>query len=163
MLNVMYGVSFLLCYILITDLWLLMAYTSDLVQCQGLGLGLWMVFFKVSGSGHLLTGSWVFAFSTKEDIDAGMKSGTNQPTGLSTPLELADFVELGDLLVHYVNVDRFLFQCPCCSCFCFMKPKKGKPKEKEAKPKDKEAKPKDKESKETKPKEKEAKDEKKTE
>ncbi|CAN0920279.1 hypothetical protein LINGRAHAP2_LOCUS31944 [Linum grandiflorum] len=22
---------------------------------------------------------------------------------------------------------KFLFQCPCCSCFCFMKPKAGKP------------------------------------
>lgn len=27
---------------------------------------------------------------------------------------------------------KFLFQCPCCSCFCFMKPKKGKPQEKKA-------------------------------
>ncbi|XP_017424651.1 uncharacterized protein LOC124840184 [Vigna umbellata] len=26
---------------------------------------------------------------------------------------------------------KFLFQCPCCSCFCFMKPKQGKPKIKE--------------------------------
>ncbi|WOG89837.1 hypothetical protein DCAR_0209076 [Daucus carota subsp. sativus] len=24
---------------------------------------------------------------------------------------------------------KFLCQIPCCSCFCFMKPKKGKPKE----------------------------------
>ncbi|PRQ31212.1 hypothetical protein RchiOBHm_Chr5g0033001 [Rosa chinensis] len=23
---------------------------------------------------------------------------------------------------------KFLFQCPCCSCFCFMKPKKGRAK-----------------------------------
>ncbi|KAK9265773.1 hypothetical protein L1049_003391 [Liquidambar formosana] len=22
---------------------------------------------------------------------------------------------------------KFLFQCPCCSCFCFLKPKKGQP------------------------------------
>uniref|UniRef100_A0A7N0RE57 Uncharacterized protein n=1 Tax=Kalanchoe fedtschenkoi TaxID=63787 RepID=A0A7N0RE57_KALFE len=27
---------------------------------------------------------------------------------------------------------KFLFQCPCCSCFCFMKAKKGKPKVVEA-------------------------------
>ncbi|KAF5178591.1 hypothetical protein FRX31_031822 [Thalictrum thalictroides] len=26
---------------------------------------------------------------------------------------------------------KFLFQCPCCACFCFMKPKTGKPKAKE--------------------------------
>ncbi|KAI5571521.1 hypothetical protein POPTR_011G117001v4 [Populus trichocarpa] len=26
---------------------------------------------------------------------------------------------------------KFLFQCPCCSCFCFMKPKQGRPKVKE--------------------------------
>ncbi|GKV38307.1 hypothetical protein SLEP1_g46231 [Rubroshorea leprosula] len=28
---------------------------------------------------------------------------------------------------------RFLFQCPCCSCFYFMKPNKGQPKVKDAK------------------------------
>ncbi|KAJ6979895.1 hypothetical protein NC653_027895 [Populus alba x Populus x berolinensis] len=26
---------------------------------------------------------------------------------------------------------KFLFQCPCCSCFCFMKPKQGRPKAKQ--------------------------------
>nr|GMC46391.1 UPF0329 protein ECU05_1680/ECU11_0050-like [Ipomoea batatas]GMC50814.1 UPF0329 protein ECU05_1680/ECU11_0050-like [Ipomoea batatas] len=39
---------------------------------------------------------------------------------------------------------KFLFQCPCCSCFCFMKPQAGKPKkvkDEAAKPKE-EAKPK---------------------
>jgi hypothetical protein len=28
---------------------------------------------------------------------------------------------------------KFLFQCPCCSCFCFMKPKAGSAKVKEVK------------------------------
>ncbi|PWA36749.1 hypothetical protein CTI12_AA568730 [Artemisia annua] len=57
---------------------------------------------------------------------------------------------------------KFLFQCPCCSCFCFMKPKAGKPKE-ATKPKE-ETKPKEKEAaKESKPKVVESKDEKKTE
>ncbi|CAM8946532.1 unnamed protein product [Rhodiola kirilowii] len=128
--------------------------------------------------------------ATKEDIDSGMKLGTNHPMG---PLELADFIGLdvclsilkvlhaglGDvkyapcpLLVQYVDsgrlgrkrgvgvynygnalnslVDgrqwhqssdivhcdrqlenaeqRYPTLCPCCSCFCFMKPQKGKPK-----------------------------------
>ncbi|KAK7324563.1 hypothetical protein VNO77_28229 [Canavalia gladiata] len=35
--------------------------------------------------------------------------------------------------VACVKAMKFLFQCPCCSCFCFMKPKKGKPKVKEVK------------------------------
>ncbi|KAL9322216.1 hypothetical protein ACSQ67_010269 [Phaseolus vulgaris] len=35
---------------------------------------------------------------------------------------------------------KFLFQCPCCSCFCFMKPKQGKAKVKEAKKEVKETK-----------------------
>ncbi|KAK1414314.1 hypothetical protein QVD17_30058 [Tagetes erecta] len=80
------------------------------------------------------------------------------------PLELADIIGLDVCFVGTRSLEemKFLFQCPCCSCFCFLKPKKGAPKEKEAKPKDKEVKPKPKE-KEAKPSEKEAKDEKKTE
>ncbi|KAJ6770368.1 hypothetical protein OIU79_021088 [Salix purpurea] len=27
---------------------------------------------------------------------------------------------------------KFLFQCPCCSCFCFVRHKQGKPRVKEA-------------------------------
>ncbi len=28
---------------------------------------------------------------------------------------------------------KFLFQCPCCSCFFFIKPRRGKPKVKDGK------------------------------
>ncbi|KAL5730418.1 hypothetical protein ACHQM5_003240 [Ranunculus cassubicifolius] len=35
---------------------------------------------------------------------------------------------------------KFLFQCPCCACFCFMKPKGGKAKEGKVAEKPKEAK-----------------------
>jgi hypothetical protein len=38
-----------------------------------------------------------------------------------------------DLISIFRLEMKFLFQCPCCSCFCFMKPKAGSAKVKEVK------------------------------